>query len=118
MDDSQEAADGYVSTPTPTVAMATTRALLQVDCRRRSDRPAVAASRRVAGGRPASVISIAIVRSVGKSGRARDARTARHASHDRVALAARVQGEDHRRSEEHTSELQSLMRNPYAVFCL
>src|SRR3546814_5070723 len=23
-----------------------------------------------------------------------------------------------RRSEEHTSELQSLMRNPYAVFCL
>src|SRR3546814_8192681 len=30
--------------------------------------------------------------------------------------------EDHavavRRSEEHTSELQSLMRNPYAVFCL
>src|SRR3546814_1150328 len=26
--------------------------------------------------------------------------------------------EDHLRSEEHTSELQSLMRNPYAVFCL
>src|SRR3546814_4158433 len=25
---------------------------------------------------------------------------------------------DGRRSEEHTSELQSLMRNPYAVFCL
>src|SRR3546814_3088455 len=24
----------------------------------------------------------------------------------------------HRRSEEHTSELQSLMRTPYAVFCL
>src|SRR3546814_4226171 len=24
----------------------------------------------------------------------------------------------HPRSEEHTSELQSLMRNPYAVFCL
>src|SRR3546814_2124530 len=24
----------------------------------------------------------------------------------------------HRRSEEHTSELQSLMRNTYAVFCL
>src|SRR3546814_5773749 len=24
----------------------------------------------------------------------------------------------HRRSEEHTSELQSLMRNSYAVFCL
>src|SRR3546814_8482083 len=26
--------------------------------------------------------------------------------------------ERHRRSEEHTSELQSLMRNSYAVFCL
>src|SRR3546814_10258453 len=25
---------------------------------------------------------------------------------------------DYRRSEEHTSELQSLMRNSYAVFCL
>src|SRR3546814_2075612 len=25
---------------------------------------------------------------------------------------------DHDRSEEHTSELQSLMRNSYAVFCL
>src|SRR3546814_1011318 len=25
---------------------------------------------------------------------------------------------DHPRSEEHTSELQSLMRNSYAVFCL
>src|SRR3546814_2428531 len=30
--------------------------------------------------------------------------------------AARLAGE--RRSEEHTSELQSLMRNSYAVFCL
>src|SRR3546814_5024357 len=27
-------------------------------------------------------------------------------------------GSDHPRSEEHTSELQSLMRTPYAVFCL
>src|SRR3546814_3934131 len=27
-------------------------------------------------------------------------------------------GSKHRRSEEHTSELQSLMRNSYAVFCL
>src|SRR3546814_9490814 len=27
-------------------------------------------------------------------------------------------GRDHRRSEEHTSELQSLMRISYAVFCL
>src|SRR3546814_4879971 len=27
-------------------------------------------------------------------------------------------GQDYRRSEEHTSALQSLMRNSYAVFCL
>src|SRR3546814_5789443 len=33
---------------------------------------------------------------------------------DQDALAA----ESHRRSEEHTSELQSLMRTSYAVFCL
>src|SRR3546814_2316994 len=30
----------------------------------------------------------------------------------------RPPGEDHPRSEEHTSELQSLMRISYAVFCL
>src|SRR3546814_10068456 len=35
-----------------------------------------------------------------------------HRPHVRVALAVRD------RSEEHTSELQSLMRNSYAVFCL
>src|SRR3546814_7295009 len=29
-----------------------------------------------------------------------------------------LQRRQHFRSEEHTSELQSLMRNPYAVFCL
>src|SRR3546814_7032513 len=32
-------------------------------------------------------------------------------------LVARITGQDDR-SEEHTSELQSLMRNSYAVFCL
>src|SRR3546814_14608314 len=32
--------------------------------------------------------------------------------------AAHVDGVNHRRSEEHTSELQSLMRISYAVFCL
>src|SRR3546814_7595024 len=46
---------------------------------------------------------------------------------DRLGVAARVAGGDRRRqhvdqevrrSEEHTSELQSLMRNSYAVFCL
>src|SRR3546814_7436969 len=29
-----------------------------------------------------------------------------------------AEGEQRQRSEEHTSELQSLMRNSYAVFCL
>src|SRR3546814_10735701 len=37
---------------------------------------------------------------------------------DRAALAWRVEGVDGVRSEEHTSELQSLMRISYAVFCL
>src|SRR3546814_19330179 len=32
--------------------------------------------------------------------------------------AAVVEQSKHGRSEEHTSELQSLMRNSYAVFCL
>src|SRR3546814_10733231 len=36
---------------------------------------------------------------------------------DRLRYATLLQGED-RRSEEHTSELQSLMRISYAVFCL
>src|SRR3546814_7992181 len=47
------------------------------------------------------------------------ARTFRHATHffqcRRQTLC--LAGELHR-SEEHTSELQSLMRNSYAVFCL
>src|SRR3546814_14451969 len=34
------------------------------------------------------------------------------------SAAAVVIGEKYPRSEEHTSELQSLMRIPYAVFCL
>src|SRR3546814_3403136 len=38
---------------------------------------------------------------------------------DRVRLSVRRPGRRaHNRSEEHTSELQSLMRNSYAVFCL
>src|SRR3546814_2580615 len=34
------------------------------------------------------------------------------------AAAISVAGDDASRSEEHTSELQSLMRSSYAVFCL
>src|SRR3546814_1963667 len=44
------------------------------------------------------------------------ANTARASRADKLALA-RAPG-DARRSEEHTSELQSLMRISYAVFCL
>src|SRR3546814_3814673 len=40
-----------------------------------------------------------------------------HAAGD-PAQEARAEGDDQRRSEEHTSELQSLMRISYAVFCL
>src|SRR3546814_3613072 len=35
-----------------------------------------------------------------------------------LARTERKSGRGHRRSEEHTSELQSLMRISYAVFCL
>src|SRR3546814_10694604 len=35
-----------------------------------------------------------------------------------LQLKARFDSKERRRSEEHTSELQSLMRNSYAVFCL
>src|SRR3546814_6581281 len=42
-----------------------------------------------------------------------------HAFHARRDILARRQpGHQRRRSEEHTSELQSLMRISYAVFCL
>src|SRR3546814_2604616 len=37
--------------------------------------------------------------------------------HLELGLRIRVAGQEHR-SEEHTSELQSLMRISYAVFCL
>src|SRR3546814_2732306 len=49
---------------------------------------------------------------------ARLASHGRHGRHGRrdVGLLPRLDG--HQRSEEHTSELQSLMRISYAVFCL
>src|SRR3546814_6973619 len=39
-------------------------------------------------------------------------------AHQRIGRIARAIGEPALRSEEHTSELQSLMRISYAVFCL
>src|SRR3546814_8727272 len=50
-----------------------------------------------------------------------DAEILRHAADQETRLAAgglQQEGEDGGRSEEHTSELQSLMRISYAVFCL
>src|SRR3546814_6412406 len=47
--------------------------------------------------------------------------TARGICHTGARHGRRIGGGDRgrlRRSEEHTSELQSLMRNPYAVLCL
>src|SRR3546814_3454887 len=37
---------------------------------------------------------------------------------DRIEAKVRQENRERTRSEEHTSELQSLMRNSYAVFCL
>src|SRR3546814_1970667 len=46
-------------------------------------------------------------------------RARRAVAHRRAGIAARRAAYHHdRRSEEHTSELQSLMRISYAVFCL
>src|SRR3546814_8888622 len=41
-----------------------------------------------------------------------------HVGHDRVEARRRLVEEDDLRSDEHTSELQSLMRTPYAFSCL
>src|SRR3546814_3307124 len=43
---------------------------------------------------------------------------AQHDEAHRGCMAGGIDGVDHHRSEEHTSELQSLMRISYAVFCL
>src|SRR3546814_9423349 len=43
---------------------------------------------------------------------------ARHREETRVAVVKGTRIEEFDRSEEHTSELQSLMRISYAVFCL
>src|SRR3546814_1767658 len=67
---------------------------------------------RLAVGHPAEIVRIEYVDPV-----AAQARTARliAAHHGVVAVIERALD---RRSEEHTSELQSLMRRSYAVFCL
>src|SRR3546814_2222328 len=70
----------------------------------------------VSGKRQRSVIRL--VRRVRHSGRqSGDRRDALHACYLQEVDDKRSNlGKHHRRSEEHTSELQSLMRNSYAVF--
>src|SRR3546814_6687231 len=46
------------------------------------------------------------------------ARDARHGVRDLAIAETPPHEVEHRRSEEHTSEIQSLMRSSYAVFCL
>src|SRR3546814_6579377 len=60
-------------------------------------------------------------RATGGGGRGRQPRARPHRSrlhHRQGDLAAYIGPRRRGRSEEHTSELQSLMRNSYAVFCL
>src|SRR3546814_1552625 len=47
-----------------------------------------------------------------------DRRFGRNEANGRRSQAHERDGHEERRSEEHTSELQSLMRISYAVFCL
>src|SRR3546814_9149462 len=77
-------------------------------------RPAFGRRRRCPSAPAARLTPFARHRAVGRSGRRGlpDRRT----SHSRRASRRSDRGAS--RSEEHTSELQSLMRNSYAVFCL
>src|SRR3546814_8635640 len=63
-----------------------------------------------------------LFRSVGGGGIESAARDARYRAFNELAAQAGVQhillAQHRNRSEEHTSELQSLMRISYAVFCL
>src|SRR3546814_6320181 len=75
--------------------------------RHRAGRVAAAGVRRPGDGRAGAA----------EPGQERDRVDARHSRGQARAARGRP-GEPGRRSEEHTSELQSLMRISYAVFCL
>src|SRR3546814_2189176 len=59
-------------------------------------------------------LDIPQIRAIGASGEERFAADRLECAHRRIHAA----GQQRKRSEEHTSELQSLMRISYAVFCL
>src|SRR3546814_10076993 len=52
------------------------------------------------------------------TGSARQCQIQARAMHNQLFAEPQGERRDQRRSEEHTSELQSLMRISYAVFCL
>src|SRR3546814_4099636 len=72
--------------------------------------------------RPDHVVAAVLLAERGNVKRRRQARILDLPVEERLARAVREQLEQrpnlHPRSEEHTSELQSLMRISYAVFCL
>src|SRR3546814_6215366 len=70
----------------------------------------------VAGMADEEQLSVAVRGGMGDADRVRRRAPRQQLRSRRVALLDRQF--DDRRSEEHTSELQSLMRNSYAVFCL
>src|SRR3546814_3273079 len=86
-----------------------------------SDLQSLQAARRTAGGEPAGLYRRARAGAWGRSrGQAAAGRARERAGQSQIHHRSRP---DHRadrpvRSEEHTSELQSLMRISYAVFCL
>src|SRR3546814_8662102 len=69
-------------------------------------------SKSVSTGRRSAAPDGSVIRIVQKSGSAPDTESSKTPPADALAAPSRM------RSEEHTSELQSLMRNSYAVFCL
>src|SRR3546814_2247785 len=82
------------------------------------DRPAHAASRRAAAGAIWRIMLSATIVSI-SSACVKPATTAeRENSFSDHRLQLRLTSSSRTRSEEHTSELQSLMRISYAVFCL
>src|SRR3546814_8383371 len=109
------------STRTDTLFPYTT--LFRSRCRRQSCRVAAAEPFRLMGCEREARCGSAIPAIQGCHGRRPDElHRVLRSGEDRNASRIRISGplhfNDHGRSEEHTSELQSLMRISYAVFCL